>query len=192
MADFNGQVAADSDDAGTLNGAWNIYHSWMSLGYDWSEADKVGMRFLNVTIPKDATILTAKLSLKCVNNGSATTCSVKIYAEDVDDAATFTDESNFDGRAKTPVAGISWSNIPSWTSGQWYDSPSIVTAIQNVVNRAGWVSGQDMAVLIFDDGSDEGAARFFTSYDEENAGAAKLVITYELGGKTFSKCFISA
>lgn len=191
MADFNGQVGATADDAGTLDGAWNTDQHWLSLGYDWSEPDKTGLRFLNVTIPKDATILTAKLSLKATNGNAQTTCSVKIYAEDADDAATFSTEANFDGRSKTPVAGHAWTNIGEWVNDTWYDSPEIVQAIQDVVNRAGWVSGQALAILIFDDSSDEAAARFFHSFDEEEAGAAKLIVTYSVGGKTFSKCFMT-
>lgn len=191
MADFNGQVADDNDDAGTLDGTWSLTNHWLSLGYDWSEPDKTGLRFQNVTIPNGATILTAKIELKAVNSDSSTTCSVKIYAEDVDDASAFSTEANFDGRDKTPVAGIAWTNIGAWTNGSWYDSPSIVSAIQNVVNRGGWASGQDMAILILDNSSDEGAARFARSYENETAGAAKLTITYSVGGKTFSKCFIA-
>jgi len=191
MAELNKQVSDDNDDAGTVDGSWDIGNNWLSLGYDWSEADKFGLRFQNITIPKGATIVSAIVSFYCIYSVSANSCNVKIYAEDADDAAAFSDESNFDGRSLTPVAGIAWSSIPAWTETNWYDSPDIKTAIQNVVNREGWASGQDIAILVKDNSSDEGAARFASDYSENSAHAAKLVITYTVGGKAFSKCFVA-
>lgn len=191
MAELNKQVSDDNDDAGTLDGSWDTGNNWLSLGYDWNEPDKFGLRFQNVTIPKDAVIISAIIQLYCIYSYALDTCNVKIYAEDTDDAAAFSDESNYDGRSLTPVSGIEWSSIAAWTQGNWYDSPDIATAIQNVVNREGWASGQDMVILIKDNNSTEGAARFASDYSENSAHAAKLVVTYSVGGKTFSKCFVA-
>ena len=106
-----------------------------------------GVRFVNVAIPKNATILTAKLTLQAYDTRTNTVCNVKIKGEDVDDAATFSTYANFAARART-TQYVNWDAIPAWTANTDYDSPDIKNIIQAIISRAGWVSGNNL-VLFF-------------------------------------------
>ncbi len=45
---------------------------------------------------------------------------------------------------------MSWDNIPAWTQDTEYQSPDISAIVQEIVNQAGWVSGNHL-VLFWDD-----------------------------------------
>jgi hypothetical protein len=65
-----------------------------------------------------------------------------VKGEDVDDSATFSTKADFDGRTRT-TASVDIDTITA-EDALWY-SYDIKTIIQEIVNRAGWATGQDMA-----------------------------------------------
>ncbi len=146
-----------------------------------------GMRFLNVTIPQGSTIDVAYLTLRCGFASSGTAVNSRISAEDVDDAPTFADDgAAFDTRwAARTTARVDWDAIPAWTLNVDYDSPSIITVIQEIVDRESWVSGQDI-VIFWEDFEDRSthadeARRVAHSWNGSAEFAPKLVITYTTG-----------
>ena len=185
MATLNLQVAASTDDFGRwwLTSYWNFESAtiYPFVGYQGSNAVKAGtgQRFLNVTIPKGATIVTAYLTFTCRGSTSADTVNSKIKGEAADNAATFVNEADFLTRSWT-TAVVSWNAIPAWTLDTEYNSPEIKTIIQEIVNRAGWASGNAMVLLWEDfDGNTVGTAdRRPYSYDGSTTKCAKLHIEY--------------
>jgi len=136
------------------------------------------MRFLNVTIPQGATILTAYLTLTARYSKAGTTVNCILNGELVADAATFSLVADFDGRART-VASVAWNNIGAWTAGLTYNTPSIVAIIQEIVNQGTWVSGNDAVVFWDDDADTSSASREAVSWDNASGvGAPLLVVTY--------------
>ena len=162
------------DRTATYNraGAGNIYnHKFGS-----------GIRFIDVTIPQGATILTAYLTLTAQSDGSGTGCRTRISAEDVDSAVLFpATKEEFDARyASHTTAVVDWDDIPDWTLDTEYNSPEIKTVIQEIVDREGWESGNKIALFWedFDDRSDALIPRKAYSYDNNPAKAPKLHIEY--------------
>jgi len=188
------QVGASSDDAyrRLSSDLWSLVQGYVSIGAhsSWSAAG-IGMRFLNLTIPQGTTIDGAYLTLRCPASGATNTVNSRISAEDVDDAPTFADnKAAFDSRwAARTAARVAWDGIGAWTANNNYNSPEIKTVIQEIVDRGGWASGQDM-VIFWDDFDDRsthatGAYRIALSYDGSAANAPKLVVTYtELAAPT--------
>lgn len=143
-----------------------------------------GARFTNITIPKGATILTAKLTLRCRASSAGTGCKTYISAEAVDDPATFADDAAaFLARYANNTATVAWDNIEAWTAGNDYDSVDFKSVIQTIVNRAGWASGQAIVIFWedFDSRSDEGGFRDAQSYDGDSSNPPELVITFSIG-----------
>lgn len=105
-----------------------------------------GARFQNITIPKDAVIIAAYITIMSHTSQSLGTVRTRIKGEAADDAATFSDVADFDGRSKT-AAVVDWDDISGWTVNIDYNSPEIKTIIQEIVNRGGWASGN--ALVIF-------------------------------------------
>lgn len=184
------QVGASSDDTfrRLTTSAWDLTQTVLVVGaldatlYQYGS----GMRFTNVTIPNATTIDNAKLTLRAERSASGTIVYSRISAEDVDDAPTFADSAaTFDTRwAARTTARVDWDAIEVWTIGVDYDSPEIKTVIQEIVDRGGWNSGQDI-VIFWDDFEDRTSAppekrRFCESWDGSSTYAPKLIITYLL------------
>lgn len=143
-----------------------------------------GMRFTNITILQKATIDEAYLTIYAGNSDNGTVVNTRISAEDVDDAATFADnEGAFDTRwANRTTARVDWDAIAAWTQNTAYNSPEIKTVIQEIVDRDGWASGQDIVIFWedFEDRSTHGTdtRRQSYSYEGYSPYAPQLVITY--------------
>ncbi len=153
-----------------------------------------GMRFTNITIPQGTTILDGtKLTLRAEASRDGTVCNTRVSAEDVDDAITFADDaSDFSDRwALRTTARVDWNNLPSWVLNTDYDSPEIKTVIKEIVDRALWVSGNDI-VIFWDDFDNRSSVvsgtQIRTAYSFDSAGQVpKLVINYSppvLGGSS--------
>ena len=141
---------------------------------------KVGLRFTAMSIPAGATITSAYLTFRAIaadapmTNSDPTNLTIK--GQLIANAPTFpATNGDISGRTLT-TAAASW--VPTaWTTGTDYDSPSIVSVIQEIVNQGGWVSGNAIAIIITGTGH-----RASQAYDSAPATAAKLVVTYAATG----------
>ena len=169
MTTLNLQVAASADDAfENAASAMTLTGAAISLAAagQWG-----GLRFLNVTVPNAATVNTATLQIYIAST-SNDNVYLDAYGEDVDDAATFTTSAaNISGRtlttAKTPIGS---SNV----GAGWY-SINVTSAVQEIINRAGWASGNDLAIILDALTSVDVQLR---TWDHDTALAAKLDIDY--------------
>jgi len=188
--DVDEQVGLSLDDVkrGLSADSWyptsttNTAGAETSTNYRWG----VGLRFQTVAIEPD--ISTSYLIFKCKQATSGTTVRTRISAEDVDDAPTFADDkSAFDARwAARTTARVDWDAIPAWSAneeGEDTTSPEIKTVIQEIVEREGWASGQDI-VIFWEDFEDRsthgtGCSRRAYSWDSSTDYCPKLHIEYE-------------
>jgi hypothetical protein len=144
------QVGAETDDAWRrlTTSAWDLTNDYNRAGaWDGSfYAEGSGMRFTGVAIGQGDTIDVAYITITARISDAGTVCNTRITAEDVDDAATFADDSAaFDARYAThTTAVVDWDAIASWTAESEYNSPSTVSVVQELVDRVGWSSGNDM------------------------------------------------
>lgn len=163
MASYSGSVAASADDAdeGT-SGTVDVTGAAMTLT---GANQYFGFRFQGVGIPAGSTIDAATLDVY-LTSGSFDDPNLTIYGEDVDDAAAFAASSyNISGRSLTS-ASVTWS--ASYLGTGVKTSPDFKAVIQEIVDRAGWNSGQDMVVIF-----------------KGIAGAAFRVRTYDAGGGSY-------
>ncbi len=143
----NKVVAASADDSQDLGGTNTINGTTIGASLD-ATTEWVGLRFNSVNITQAATITVATLGVV----PSATTEDeplVTIFGEASDDCAAFTTgASNISGRSRTS-ASVAWSSADLGANGSSYhDAPSLVTVLQEIINRAGWVSGNDLCLVI--------------------------------------------
>lgn len=188
MSELTRQVGASSDDAHRRlsDDFWNLGNYYVGVGAHDETYHEYGdgMRFTNITIPQGETINEAYLILRCNGSRSGTVCNSRISAEDVDDAPTFADDkAAFDTRwAARTTARVDWDAIPAWTVDVDYNSPEIKTVIQEIVDRGGWASGQDIVIFWddFEDRSDHNvnAHKIADSYDTIDGVAPQLYIKY--------------
>ncbi len=169
------RVAASSDDAEEKSsGGMSLTSGDLELVYDGG-IQKVGMRFNGVGIPQGATIVTAYVQFK-VDEVNSEATSLTIQGHKVAQAPTFTTTSgNISSRPRT-LAAVLWSPVP-WTTagvtGPDQRTPEIAPVIQEIVNQAGWSSGNSLALIITGTGH-----RTAKSYDGNPSGAPLLHIEY--------------
>ena len=187
MTTFNTSIAASSDDAQQIDSTVTLTGN--TVGLYWT-GYHVGLRFTNVTIPAGATVTNAHITLTVPGAGDDTPGELTIAANDVDDAATFTTASNnISGRAKT-TASVSWTGTDIGTGAK--NSPDIKTVIQEIIDRAGWTSGNNIAILL--QGSTSSGFAFYAydrgsyipsitiEYTTEGGGPARERVVYLSGG----------
>ena len=187
MVQLDRQVAASADDCRAIwdgsNWVFGTDYTQISVGYWGSNSYKQGggMRFTNITVPKGSTITSAYLTFTARASRSATTVNSKIHGEDADNPGQFSDLADYEGRTRT-TAVVNWDDIAAWTLDSEYNSPDISSIIQEIIDRAGWASGNAM-VIFWDDHDDRSThsaerVRAGYAYDESATKCAKLHIEY--------------
>lgn len=166
------QVATGNDDAEeSSTGGMNRTSSDLELVTE-SSVQTVGIRFINMNIPPGAVITSAVLEFQTDETDTGAT-SLTIRAEDIDDAPGFTTgNSNISNRTLTS-ASASW-NPPAWnTVGERHLSPDLTSVVQEIVDRGGWTSGNDMVFVVTGTG-----ARTAESFNGSSVGAPILRVEF--------------
>ena len=102
-------------------------------------------------------------------------------AED-DCAAWSTGSGTYDVSGRTLTGNAIGIDITLSTSA-YTTTSSNVAALQAIVDRGGWSSGQDMGVVVAHTGADNAQ---YSTYDDASAEAPKLHIEYTEGGATIA------
>src|SRR6218665_245930 len=153
----------------------------LELGEESANADPqlVGMRFTNITIPANASIINAYIQFAVDATAKNTDpCVLTVHAEDNANPATFSDNafslssrSLMASNVTWNVSGSSWATVGS--AGPEQRTSDIKTLVQALVNKAGWASGNAMAFYIKGTGTRE-----VESYDGDAPKAPMLVVQY--------------
>lgn len=177
-------VAKDSDDGEgneTTPFVMDITSSDLEL-QDAGGDGSVGIVFDPVDIPNGATITDAKIQFtvdEISSPGNSDPLTVTWEIELIDDAPTFT-TTDADIEDRTAFATtVDWV-IPTWVSvGDSLAAQLTVdlkTLVQEIVDRAGWNTGQAMCFMIR---TQVGIGlRVADAYDGGTAGRAKLIVNY--------------
>jgi len=175
-------VAQSSDDATRFfSSSFSTTQNWCRFGNDGTNGYDYGARFQNIDIPNGATINSAKLSI--MNRLTETKIiDIDIYADNTDDAATFSTHADFIGRSLT-TALVTWLPSSSWTSATRYEITGLENIVQEIINRAGWSTGNSIAFLLFGQGT-SGQYIQIGSYDVSSSDVFQLEIDYTSGGIT--------
>ncbi len=171
----NIRVAQGSDDAEEAgNGNMSLNSTTLDLGSIGNQ-QWVATRFQDIAIPRGTLITRAYVEFRANANDSST-ADVTIRGEDVDDAATFaSSRDNLSTRSKTSAA-VSWNGIPAWTTLSTNQTPDLTSIVQEIIDRSGWSSGNDLAIL-FESTSSNGDRDSY-SYEGASSNAPLLHIEY--------------
>ena len=135
----------------------------------------VGVRFRNISIPRGAVIHAAWLQFQA-DRAETVTSSLLIRGQASDNANAFTSSYfNLSSRPRT-AASVPWAPPPWLVAGESsmaQRTPDLTGIVQEIVNRAGWTSGNAMVFLISGSG-----ARFAESFEGGAFAAPRLRIEY--------------
>jgi K319-like protein/parallel beta helix pectate lyase-like protein len=171
-------VAAGSDDAEeSPSGSVSLSSGDLELVTDGNTVQTVGVRFTGVQVPRGAQVTAASVQFS-TDEVSTDVAALTIRGQAADNAATFTTVARSVSSRVRTTAAVSW-NPPSWsTVGARTDAqrtPNLAPVVQEVVNRAGWTSGNAMAFVVT--GTGRRTADAF-----EDSPAPTLQITYSTNG----------
>lgn len=138
----------------------------------------IGLRFTNINIPKGTKIARAYIQFTVDAIGKNTDpCNLVIRAETNDNPLTFNESLTFDLANRPKTADSVTTQMGPWTAigqaGENQRTGDISKLIQQTIDRAGWVSGNPIALYITGTGTREA-----DSYDGDAANAPLLVIEY--------------
>jgi len=179
---INPQVSAGTDDGMgcSATGFWYLTLAYLYLGSLLGNEYGTAIRFAHVNVPKDAVIDVAYLAFNAYGSNSGVTCREYFYVEDQDNPVTYSTLVNFMGRAWSDIS-VAWDPVPGWVEGYPYVTPSIVSLVQRIVNRAGWVANNAMSFAGVSIGSGSNAYRRPWSYNGASWLAPILHIEYTYG-----------
>jgi len=179
------RIADGGDDAEEHldDGSMDITSSDLEFPYEDSgspsstDAQLNALRFSSVPVAKGAKIAKAYLELEVdeTKDGSKP-ANVIIEAQLVPNAPGIADATgNLSGRSPLTTAKVKWS-VPNWTTtSEKFQSPDLSAVIQEVVNQAGWASGNALLLIIRDDPDNPSTGLRCAESVEGEATAAPLL-----------------
>lgn len=189
MATLDLEVTASGDDAQetdagtvTINGTSILTDATNEWG---------GARFLNVTIEPGSTIDVAYMSLMPVSGGDEPNHT--FYGHDTATPAIFTagiGNTDISERTRT-TANTVWASADLGANGSTYfDTPSLVDIVQEIIDLPGWASGnniafvwhgsadanRDLQVIAYDSGPGNSPPLLHIEYTAPSAGISIPVV----------------
>lgn len=174
--ELNSRIDSGTDDAEErTTRKVQLFSSDLELVFDGSD-QTVGLRFNNIAVPLQATIVSAYVQFK-VDEPKTVATALLIRGQAADNATTFQKKTSGDisGRPRTG-ASASW-NPPGWSTvgaaGTDQRTPDIANVIQEIIDRPGWSSGNSLVLILTGSGE-----RVAESYDGDASGAPLLHVEF--------------
>jgi uncharacterized protein YjiK len=172
------RVSANPDDAEEVAGSGVVQRGDGDLDMMTDSGDTklvVGTRFTGVAIPRGATITNAYLQFTADEVHSVTT-SLTIRGQAADNPTIFTTTAFDLSSRPTTAASASWSPgawLAVGDAGLAQRSSNLAAIIQELVNRAGWASGNSVVLLVTGSGR-----RVAVAHNQNPAAAALLHVEW--------------
>ena len=189
------EVAAQNDDTWFLSPV-DVNES-ASTVLKMGEKYTFGTRFLGLAIEPSSTILSASIDFISTTTGTGV-ARASIRAHDTDDSGALNgyNLAAWLALGRTTEVNV-WALEGPALAGSVHRTPDFANVLQEVIDRAGWVSGND-ATIFFEDrilfaadpASDAGSLYQFASFDNVTYTAPTLNVVWQdsAGGVWLNKC----
>lgn len=180
------QVSASTDDARNINGGTskNTNSVTNHLGKFSTSDYWNGFIWNSVTVPQGATITSAVLDLYSAQVTAGTTAKTIWYGVDEDNTSTFNTSTSYpEGKTLTTASVTKDFTVSTWSStlGFGAETVDVTSLVQEIVDRAGWSSGNSLGIVAHDNGSSDNNYVGHSTYDRATDRGAKLTIEYSAG-----------
>jgi len=173
---WEGRISSDSDDVeeDVNGGGMDLSSSDLEIFNDGG-VQVIGLRFIDIPIPKGAIVDNAFIELTCDEIKSGTLpVSVLIEGELSPDTVTFSNTAGNVTNRPTTTAKVVW--VPEdWTEvGQKDRSLDITSIIQEIIDQDGWAMGNALVLILRDD-PDNPSEGIRTAHTVSNLDGAPLL-----------------
>ncbi|MFC0605701.1 fibronectin type III domain-containing protein [Winogradskyella pulchriflava] len=176
---FMAEVSTSSDDAeeDVVSGSVDTGSSDLELVYDGGD-QIIGVRFNNVEIPENATVVRAYIQFSTDERlASQPTTNLTIHGELASNSSTFTSAANNISSRTTTSNSTPWSDLAAWGSidnvGYYQRTPDLSDEMNEIIALPGWVKGNPITFII--SGTGERVANAY----EDSGPAPKLVVLFD-------------
>lgn len=146
--------------------------------YYGDTANRSFLRFVDVTVPAGATITAATVTVRSIY-AEPGTVQARFGCEAADDATAPTGNPELKARPLTVARSARWTiTAATWNVFGPKVTPDLSAAVQEVIDRPGWSTGNALTVMSTDDGSTSAYAEA-RGYEDIASEAAVLTITYD-------------
>ncbi len=146
------RVSSGTDDAeqDVIGGGMDPSSSDLEI-FDDGGLQVIGLRFVNIPIPKGAIVDNAFIELTCdETKGGTQPVSVLIEGQLNPNPPTFTDATNNITNRSTTTSKVVWDPV-NWTEiGQTDRSTDITSIIQEIIDQADWTMGNALVLILRD------------------------------------------
>lgn len=178
---IDSQVGAGADDGTWWATLFNNTNTYTDLGNNTVPRNSFH-RFTGISL--DGTVDVSYISVKSFADYT-TSILLKIRADDEDNPTAPTSNADAAGRSQT-AAGVDWDTGSTfWGSDNWYNSPSINSVIQELIDSY-TISNDAIQIFVLDDGTATDVVRFIYTYNSNSTYGVKLHIEYTSGGTSVS------
>lgn len=169
-------ITQDTDDCGYYGGTFATDAAKFEWGSYAGTELEAGLRFQAVPVAQGATVISATLKM-IVQDGTTENIDMRLYCEDTSDAATFSNQTDFDNRART--TGSNLTSVTIDVSAGDTVSFDCTNGVQETISRGDWSSGNDLAILAI---SETGGYTQYIRFADYAYYIHVLEITYTTGG----------
>jgi len=167
--DASRNYLVSGDDDGDLDSAGAATLTLTNTTVNMGQDHTICVRFDNVAVPQGAKITRATLQAVSGGGTSDGNAVYGIYIEKADDAAAFSGGEAALSTRTWSTEKVLWPTDPYWWNlftGYAHDAPPIEELVQLVVDRAGWASGNAIAIQVSDDVVASAKYRTFSMYED--------------------------
>ena len=173
------QTGLSADDAEQFDSSVDTIDNDLDIGFDTESGKKqtVGLRFQDIDIPKDATILDANIvfTSKGVSTGDATFMIKGINEGNV---AKFSNTANDITSRLTTSAQVVWDTAEWDGAARTFETSDITPVVQEIINRDDWAGGNTMGFVI-ECSSSACNPRVAETADGDISKSPRIKITYQ-------------
>ncbi|MHC4327729.1 MAG: discoidin domain-containing protein, partial [Planctomycetota bacterium] len=174
---WEGRIEDDIDDVEEQgSGSISIDSSDLEL----PDGQVIGMRFLKVRVPQGATISKAYLEFTVDELEGPQATNMIIDGELSPNARAFEDVTNNVSNRAGTTAKVVWQPEDWPIVGETHQSSDISAIIEEIVGQDGWVSGNSLVIIIYDD-PDNPSISFRTAEAGPGDDAVLLHIEWSIG-----------
>lgn len=174
MVDITENITDTNDDAGSTTGtAFLAARNNIYIGLTEGYKSFGGVRFQTINLDQGVTIDLANLIIEVTLETGAQ--SLKLYADDVDDAVVWSTSSRMRDITKTTA---STTFAPTSTGSKTID---ITTTVKEIVDRGSWAANNDMRFAFFYQVNTDGNVVRFDDYGKAGGTPAVLEIDFTAG-----------